>query len=181
MMTYQTYRATLTVAAAAVWGHRRFARVISSKVLLAAVIIMIACSDATGPGSIPGTFVLRSVNGESLPFTPRGPLIDPSHSVVAGTVTLDADGTATLVERRRFFGQPTDEIVTRVAGYRLDGQRITIGPPDCPRNTICEPRPCPPNEVCINVKGVVINSSLSLRAPFDSDFNYVYQLVTVEN
>jgi hypothetical protein len=148
--------------------------------VLAAIVI--ACGETTGPGAIPGTFVLRSVHGESLPFTPSGPLINPSHSVVAGTVTLDADGTATLVERRRFIGQPADEIVTRVAdNYRLDGQRISIGPPDCPRDGICEPRLCLPNALCKNVKGVIINSTLSLRAPFDSDFNYLYQLVTVEN
>ena len=156
-------------------------RLLSAKLLPVLAAAVIACGETTGPGSIPGTFVLRSVDGKSLPFTRSGPTIDPSHSVLGGTVTLDADGTVTLVERRRFFGQPTDEIVTLVSSYRLDGPRIAIGPGDCPPNTICEPNPnCPSDAVCWSVKGVLINSMLSLDSPFGPDLTYLYHVVTDE-
>jgi hypothetical protein len=110
--------------------------------------------------------VLRTIDGQSVPGI-SAPL-DPSFRTLSGTVRLEADGTAILFEHRIDFTQTpaAQEAITRVLSYRLDGHRIIINPDDCP-----------PNATCMEIKGVLLNSTLSLDSPFGGDFTYLYHRV----
>ena len=64
------------------------------KLLAAAVFVLAACSDSTGPNAHVGDYELRNINGQALPQ-----IIDQDASgtleVTGGVVTLRSDGTFT--------------------------------------------------------------------------------------
>jgi hypothetical protein len=139
-------------------------RLFRRNLVLIVVATAIGCSDNTGPTTIPGVFILRTVDGETVPGISPAPL-DPAFRTLSGTVTLHADGTAILFEHRIDFTQTpaAQEAITRVLSYSLDGHRIIINPDDCP-----------PNATCMAIRGILLNSTLSLNSPFGGDFTYVY-------
>lgn len=121
--------------------------------LLAAATL--ACGDPLSPDEVAGSYVLESINGESLPFEIPQPIPEETITVLLGGVTLDGYGHATSVERRREhpLNNPIEKTYTRESGYRLEGNKIWIGVINCPPNALC----VAPTE------GVIVGSTLSLK------------------
>lgn len=130
---------------------------------LAVVATTLACSDATGPDSIPGQFLLESIDGRELPAE-LGPGLGGATIVYSGNLSLYADGTGALQERTS-GGNGGEQFFVRSLTYRREGYRILIDAIDCPGLALCPP-----------IIGVLINSSLMLdRGP--SGHEYLYQRV----
>ena len=62
-------------------------------VLLVACGLLAGCGDATGPRDPVGTYTLRSVNGDPLPWRDPASTASQSLTVTAGHIRLNADGT----------------------------------------------------------------------------------------
>lgn len=133
------------------------------KVAFVVAAAAIGCSDATGPTTIPGVFVLQAVNGRPLPVE-IGLGIGGPPVLLSGTLTLNADGTAVVVERTR-LATGAETTSTGVLGYELDGHNIFFVSSNCTGAP----------SICVPVKGVLVNSSLSLRVvPGPDGFTYLY-------
>jgi hypothetical protein len=64
--------------------------------LAALAIAMVGCTDNTGPnGSVVGTYQLRTINGNRLPYT----FPSTGATVVSETKTLNSDGSYVIVAR----------------------------------------------------------------------------------
>ncbi len=142
-----------------------FMRLSGLRIVLVVAATAIACSGVTPPASIPGVFVLQSVNGDPLPaevgFGPGGP-----PSILSGTFTLNADGSGVVSEViRPSLGTPVTS--TMQVRYDLDGYRITI-----------TRTACPPNALCIPFEGALVNRTLQLDRAVGSDaVIYLYHRV----
>ena len=133
---------------------------------LAVVAATLACSDATGPDSIPGQFLLQSVNGQRLPAG-IGPGPGGGAIVLSGSLTLYADGTGALQERTS-GGIGGEQFFLRSLTYRREGYRILIDAFDCPSLALCGP-----------IVGVLINSTLTLdRGP--NGHEYIYRFAAID-
>lgn len=140
--------------------------------LLAAATL--ACGEPLSPRSVSGTYVLVSINGEPLPYAVLQPIPEETITVLLGTVSLDIDGNAIAVERRRENPQnnPTETTYSRASQYELNGRAISFG----------FPQRCPPNALCIGiVEGVFMGSDLNVKVPSgfpDQPLTYQYRYVT---
>ena len=70
-----------------------------SLAVLAAAVLIMGCSDPLRSAEVAGTYVLRTIDGDSLPATQgsSGPLTDYTIVVVADTLRLAPDGSGTLI------------------------------------------------------------------------------------
>lgn len=126
----------------------------------AVVAISLACSDATGPDSIPGQFLLESIDGRQLPAE-IGPGLGGATVVYSGNLSLYADGTGSLQERTS-GGIGGEQFFVRSLTYRREGYRIVIDAIDCPGLALCPP-----------IIGVLFNSTLRLdRGPSGQEYLY---------
>ena len=75
-------------------------------VMLALAGTMAACSaDSTGPnGSVTGTYVLRKINGQTLPYT-----LPSGRQLISDRLTLYSDGTYEDVSQYSNAGSTVDE------------------------------------------------------------------------
>ena len=93
------------------------------RVLLALLVFgLVACGvDVTDPGSVSGTYTLRSINGDPLPV-----VIGPSE-ITAGSLTLNEDLTCSISITARVTedGIVTTETETEMCSYTLDSGSIT--------------------------------------------------------
>ena len=74
-------------------------RIIRSLVGSVAAALAMGCGDSLSPAGVAGTYVLRTIDGDSLPTTPAisGPRTDYTIVVVADTLRLAPDGSGMLV------------------------------------------------------------------------------------
>jgi hypothetical protein len=77
--------------------------------------------------SIAGTYSLRTINGQPLPYTYRTSGAD-TYQVVSGTITLAADGTwtETQTERQTIGGVVTSPSFSDNGTYAVTGSAITF-------------------------------------------------------
>jgi hypothetical protein len=94
---------------------------------LALVFSVAACSDLTGPGSLTGTYDLRSVNGQGLPYT-----VDQSAlyrlDLAGSSLTLHRDGTytTTFLWRETIRGSTTTDTEHFEGTYSRSGDEIYL-------------------------------------------------------
>ena len=115
---------------------------------LGLLFAMVGCNDSTGP-ALPATFELVDINGRALPTYPS-PTPDPSSTVLSAYLLLDNDRTVWWSERRRAL-DGTETTIALSLDYMIRGNRIDIGPTDCP-----------PNANCIAFSGSISRDTLSL-------------------
>jgi hypothetical protein len=124
-------------------------RLVCQKAFLLALVVTLACHDASGPLPIPPDFVLANINGRALPTfvspIPEGP------TILAGYVHFDASGRATLTEHQRDIAN-VETIVTNTLDYRVNGDKIELG---------CF-HPYPANIMCAGYAGTFSQNVLSL-------------------
>lgn len=101
----------------------RIARVIGIGTLVASL----GCSDGTGPGRLPGLYLLTSVDGISLPVI-LGSDVDYTEEMVSGEVRLNEDGTfADITATRITSGSGVRvEIIEATGTYRLEGDQVVF-------------------------------------------------------
>ena len=96
-------------------------------VFLAFLILGSTACNGIGPEDVAGTYTLRSVNGEPLPWI-YYQLNDFSVGVTAGSMTLNQDRTCsegqTITET--LAGVPDLNVSMRECTYRLNGDAITV-------------------------------------------------------
>jgi heat shock protein HslJ len=97
------------------------------KFLAAALVVLAACSDSTGPNAVVGAYALASINGQGLPQIIAEDATT-TVEVTGGLVTLNADGTFT--DRIDFritddTGVSTDSD-TAFGTYTVSGNNITF-------------------------------------------------------
>lgn len=96
---------------------------------LCAIVVAIACGDATGPTpqSVSGTWNLQSVNGGSLPYTVlmTGSVTD---QVTAGLLIVEPDRTFSYATtfRSTANGQSTTLTATDSGTYSLSGDSVSF-------------------------------------------------------
>ena len=92
-----------------------------------AVSLLTGCGDATGPEAIAGHYILRSINGQDLPFLIIQTLPDKV-VLTAGSVRINSDNTyRTRLTAVTTVGPPTpSETETSVGTYTLTGTSITF-------------------------------------------------------
>ena len=108
-------------------------RLLSRTAFLAAIVSVVACSEASAPEP-PVNFQLLRVNGNALPATyppPDGP------TVLSGSLFLFADGRAIVNERRRQL-DGSELVLTLDYTYVITDNQIQFE----------DPRPCPPDAIC---------------------------------
>lgn len=100
--------------------------------LAALLVVATACGGSDGPteptpDSVAGAYSLQTVNGAPLPFTVRQTL-DYRSEVVAGRMTLNADGTCSERADMRVTdrGTTTTETVSGTCTYTLAGAGVTL-------------------------------------------------------
>ena len=105
------------------------------RVFLAFLVFgMVGCgADVTGPGSVSGTYTLRTFNGGALPAVLGG--IETSFvEVLAGSITLNEDLTCwvSFTVGRTEDGIATTEIAEGACSYMIDNGSITLTTSDGP-------------------------------------------------
>jgi hypothetical protein len=93
---------------------------------MVAPLAIAACGDSTGPGSIAGTYELRSLNGDPVPvLLESGP---PLEELTDGFVRLNADGTfvRSHTVRIRSGNSTTIAIETINGAYAHSGNDLTL-------------------------------------------------------
>ncbi len=135
----------------------------------AAFIMLLAagCGDSTAPPTrLTASYVLESINGQALPasFSPRA---GETATVFWETISLDATGNATSVQRRRTETATVQHELTnaKITDYEIDGESIEIGPP-----CSLDPRAdCAPKRV-----GQITPSTLTLSGELGDPHGLVY-------
>jgi hypothetical protein len=138
-------------------------RLVCQKAFLLALVVTLACHDASGPLPIPPDFVLANINGRALP-TFVSP-IPEAPTILAGYVHFDASGRVALTEHQRDIAH-VETIVTNTLDYRVNGDKIELG---------CF-RPYPANIVCASgYTGTISENALSLTRTSNTPvtFNYI--------
>jgi hypothetical protein len=85
------------------------------------------CGDSTGPGSVAGTYTLRSINGDPPPV-----VVDEGigfrEEITAGFIRLNSGGTFTSTHTYRITsGGSTNEVPLTISGtYSRSGDEITL-------------------------------------------------------
>jgi hypothetical protein len=134
-----------------------------------ASLVAAGCSDATAPPvRVTALYILESIGGQPLPTTFSPSQIETA-TVFWGTVNLDAEGNATLVEHRRseFATSQHERTIARLTDYEISGETITVGPP-CLHDPLAD---CYPKRV-----GQITGSTLTLSAEFGGPPVYLYRL-----
>lgn len=93
---------------------------------MVAPLALAGCGDSTGPGSIAGTYELRSINGDPVPvLLESGP---PQEELTDGFVRLNADGTfvASHTVRISSSNSTTVAIQTINGAYTRSGNNVTL-------------------------------------------------------
>lgn len=86
-----------------------------------------SCSDSTGPRSLPGLYLLTSVDGISVPVIIASD-IDYTEEMISGEVQLNEDGTfADITATRITSGDDVRvDIVEATGTYRLEGDVVVF-------------------------------------------------------
>ena len=123
----------------------------SQKVLLLSLVLVMSCSDSSGPATVSGRFELNDIDGRALPtpfsFTPG---LTPT--ILSSTITFDGAGHAVITEHRTEWNG-ADTTDSRNFTYTITGSRIEL---------TCAP-PIDPGAVCGTVKGTFLFGRLSLE------------------
>lgn len=93
--------------------------------LAAACLLLVACSDSTGPAaSVAGTYDLTAIDGERLPYEILG------QEILSGTLLLREGGTFTSSIRSRYedfvTGEMEEETETESGTYSRDGRSLFL-------------------------------------------------------
>lgn len=104
------------------------------KLLVVALTVsaMAGCKDSSGPTGLVGEWSLAKVNAAPLPYVVyTNPATNSSGQIVASSLTLDSDGTFTLVTENetRINGVLTnasDDVVTVTGTYTSSGSEVTL-------------------------------------------------------
>ena len=110
---------------------RQFGRPLALVILT----LLAACSDPVGPLR-PGTYVLRSIDGQSVPFS-RTLVGGEILTEIADTLWFRADGSASQVTVQRFVDASIgrNEVVRWTSAYRYSVSgatvELTYSPPPC--------------------------------------------------
>lgn len=130
-------------------------------------VLAAGCSDATAPPTrITALYLLDSIDGQPLPATFAVNPIETA-TVSWGTLNLDAEGNATLVERRRseFATSQHERTIARITDYEISGETIMVGPP-CLHDPLAD---CYPKRV-----GQIKGSTLTLSGEVNEPHSIVY-------
>ena len=117
-------------------------RLSCKKALFLVAAVTVACDESTAPPeTVPGSYILETINGRPLPTFVSAGQADTSFLLWA-TLTLDGAGNAVRTEQWRYVYPPnrTDE-GTFIAHrqYRIIGDRITVGIfTPCGPSALCE-------------------------------------------
>ena len=142
--------------------------------ILVVALLVAGCSDATAPPTrVTALYLLESINGEPLPaiYSPRS---GETATVFWATLNLDAAGNAALAERRHRVSSTfqQERTNTRLTGYEIVGEDITIGPP-CPNDPLVN---------CVPLRfGQIKDSILTLSGELGDPHTVVYQYRLAES
>ena len=145
------------------------------KALVLAFVFTAACHEPTAPPpTISGSFVLESIDGNSLPAIISAGAGDTTQ-MLSSTVEFDASGRAITVNhlRHSYLQYPAEETtLTRTQSYRIKGDSIEIGAFGA----------CPGTVMCVgNVHGVLSGPTMAIAAwynPYPTNpVVFVYRLV----
>ena len=118
---------------------------------------LVACGfDVTDPGSVSGTYTLRTVNGDILPAVLLQEVTTSLLEVTAGSGTLNQDLTCSLslTLRETEDGTVTTITETNACTYALDSGSITVTIPD----GVFDPDP-------LIVSGSITGSTITVTGP----------------
>jgi hypothetical protein len=131
--------------------------------LLVAIGAIAGCSDSSGPPTR-AIYVLETINGRPLPtvFLP----IPEAPTILGGSLELDGNGHATIVEHRREMTGAEPTYITTFK-YTVSGAQIHFE----------LATPCPPAAICAAPpEGVILNRHLFLDwSNGNGDLIYDYQ------
>ena len=130
------------------------------------VVLVTGCSNSTAPPRrVTAVYILETVGGQRLPAT-VSTNIGGTTTVFWGTLSLDAEGKATIVEHRRNQSGANQQEQTSAGrtDYKLTGTAIYVGPP-CLDDT----PDCMPGRV-----GQMDGTTLTLSAPLGEPQSLVY-------
>ena len=106
-------------------------------VVVAIAVAGLGCHDVAGP-TLPATFILDTINGRQLPtplvFFPESPVI------TSGSLQLEPDGTAVMVEDRDVMIAPGHVTNTTNYTYTIRDNVIEFHL-DCPPTAFCSAPP----------------------------------------
>jgi hypothetical protein len=101
------------------------------RLVAAALLVLTACSDSTGPNAHVGSYTLVSVNGQGLPEVV---FQDGSETVefTGGVVTLNSNGTFSdrIDFRITTSTEVFDDSDTITGTYTITGNNVTLNPSD---------------------------------------------------
>ena len=125
-------------------------RLSSSRILVTAFCF--ACSDTTGPGHLGVRYILRDIDGRSLPtLVAIAPALPAT--VASSGLTFDLLGNAIFTDHRIESGG-LNHVVTGRYTYRVQGDSVSF-----------TPQPCPGLLECIliyNITGKIIGQNLTV-------------------
>lgn len=133
---------------------------------VALTVLLAGCSDSTAPSRrVTAVYVLETIGGQPLPATVSTNL-GGTTTVFWGTLSLDDEGKATIVEHRRIQSGANQQEQTSAGrtDYELTGSTIYVGPP-CRDDT--------PDCVPVRV-GQVAATTLTLSAPLGEPQSLLY-------
>lgn len=129
---------------------------------------VLSCSDSTAPNPAGGTYILESINGQSLPAF-LSPIPEASISVLSGYLAIDDNSWAAVTVqnvREVYQNNPRETIDAQQYKYLIDG------------NSIMLLRECAEGALCVVSDGVVSESRVTLTVRHllaDQPFIYVYR------
>jgi hypothetical protein len=132
-------------------------------------VLAAGCSDATAPPTrVTALYLLESIDDQPLPATFAVNPIETA-TVSWGTLNLDAEGNATLVERRRseFATSQHERTIAQITDYEISGETIMVGPP-CLHDPLAD---CVPKRI-----GEITASTLTLKEAVLDAPVYLYRL-----
>ena len=136
-------------------------------------LLLAGCSDSTAPANrVTAVYVLETIAGQPLPAT-IARITGGTTTVLWGTLTLDPDGKATIIEHRRnqVGANQQEQTSAGRTDYNLSGTSITIGPP-CRDDT----PDCYPHRF-----GQLTETRLTLSAPLgEPEVLYSYRVAAID-
>jgi len=92
--------------------------------LLAAAVLAACGSDVTAP-SLPGTYLLKSVDGAAVPAATTKLFTTPA-TVLNGSVTLENGGTWSADILFQLAGDKQTQVLHKAGTYTIDGTKVTF-------------------------------------------------------
>src|SRR5687768_7635136 len=110
--------------------HTHLLRTIRPALVAALLLVGAACGgDSTGPdeGSIVGSYTLRTINGQNLPYTTLSAGVNTAE-VLSSSLSLNTDGTFREERsvRRTHQGVPVTEAEMKFGTYTSTGSGVTF-------------------------------------------------------